>query len=141
MGIEGIIILTFIGIIVLCILISKITEQIQSITQKEKSLIERIQLEEKNQIEEYEKRNLQLQKEIDYNKKCIKDFDAIIEKKCNYYPQLSVIMADLQTLYYERSAEFLDSKHPPAHVEAQRIRELREQTKNFFLVKNCLNTN
>lgn len=138
MGIGGIVIFAFIGIILLCVLISKITEQTKSLAQKEENLIERIQLEEKNQIKEYEKLNLQLQKEIDYNKKCIKDFDDIIEKKCNYYPQLSVIMADLQTLYYERSAEFLDSKHPPAHIEAQRIRELREQTKQLLAGKKLL---
>jgi len=67
-----------------------------------------------------------------YYKKCILDFEKIIREKCNYYPQLSVIMADLLTLYYERSARILETKKPPAPSEAYRIRTLRQDTKKIL---------
>ncbi len=84
---------------------------------------------------ELEEEKAKQQEIIAYYKKCISDFDNIIREKCSYYPQLAVIMADLLTLYYERSAQFLLTKSRPAPSEAFRIRELRKETKKLMAEK------
>ncbi len=56
----------------------------------------------------------------------IQETTSIIEAKCNGYPQLAAIMADLQTLYIEKIAAYLLSKPSKAKKAAAEIRELRK---------------
>ena len=65
----------------------------------------------------------------------IEDFEIYIQEKCDLYPHLAAIMADLLTLHYETSADYLDHKQNPAHTEAYRIRELRRETKEILAQK------
>lgn len=61
--------------------------------------------------------------------------DAIVREKCSGYPQLAGVMADLHTLYYERSAQYLLQKTRPALTEARRIQELRADTRKILAEK------
>lgn len=47
-------------------------------------------------------------------------------------PKLRRMMADYLTLVYDASADYLDQKERPAHVEAKRIRELKAETKEWI---------
>ncbi len=58
--------------------------------------------------------------------------DEYIKLKCSGYPQLAGMMADFLTLRYENSARFLEKKQRPALIEAERIRELRAETKKII---------
>lgn len=71
-----------------------------------------------------------------YYESQIKGIDKVIELKCSAYPQLAAMMADLQTVYYETSANYLRTKSRPAHAEAARIDELRKRTKKILEEKN-----
>lgn len=64
--------------------------------------------------------------------KMMADFDSFIKKKCEMYPHLAGTMADLLTLHYEKSAEYLVHKPNPAYTEASRIKELRKETKKII---------
>lgn len=64
-----------------------------------------------------------------YINSVVTDIQKIVEQKCEYYPQLAAIMADLETMYIERSADYLCNKRYPAYDEAKRIREVREDCK------------
>ena len=59
----------------------------------------------------------------------IKEFESYILKKCAIYPHLAAVQADLLTMHYMRSAHYLRTKDRPALREAQRIDELRRETK------------
>lgn len=65
----------------------------------------------------------------------IQKLDKIVESRCKYYPELSVVMADILTAHYEDVAQFLCQKRNPAKVEATRIRELREETQKILQEK------
>lgn len=163
-------ILIFVGVLVLiisiCCLIEKINDsklnkirQDETIVNEIKAKKDLIDKEEHNLIEEYKNKlksldesNKQLELDLkekkdkadnlyNYYNKLIQDFDKIISEKCQFYPQLSVIMSDLLTYYYERSAKFLEEKPHPAHNETFRIRELRQDTKKILAQKKNLNIN
>ena len=68
----------------------------------------------------------------------IRQFDNVIIQKCEFYPHLAVIMADLLTVHYRQSAQYLENKARPAYVEAQRIRELKAETKKIIKEKKLL---
>ncbi len=68
----------------------------------------------------------------------IREFEKAIKEKCEYYPYLAAIMSDLLTLHYNRAAYYLEHKQHPAHTEAQRIRELRAETKQIIKEKKEL---
>ena len=55
--------------------------------------------------------------------------ESLIKEKCNYFPHLAGMMADILTLHYKNSVEFLTTKPHPAYNEAYRIKELHEKTK------------
>lgn len=68
----------------------------------------------------------------------IAKIDKIIAKKCELYPHLAAVMADLLTVHYDRSAQFLKEKSHPAHTEAFRIKELKKETKKIIEEKKLL---
>lgn len=76
-----------------------------------------------------------LEKKIAYYNSLIAGFDEVIKQKCSYYPQLAAIVADIETVFYERSAEYLETKKNPAIIEALRIRELRKETQKILAEK------
>ena len=61
-----------------------------------------------------------------------------IEQKCNSYPHLAGLKADLITRHYEYSAKILTNKQRPALEEAKRIRELKKETEEIIKQKNIL---
>jgi hypothetical protein len=82
----------------------------------------------------------QLEAENGKNISKIKAQDEIIADKDRLYKTLhqggdealnviATLISDFQTLQYEISAKYLQTKKHPAHSEAKRIRELKEQTK------------
>lgn len=82
---------------------------------------------------EYTQKEFRRAKELqNYYEEQIKSIDTVVTLKCAAYPQLAPMIADLQTLYYERAAEYLRIKPHPAYTEAYRIGELRKET-NFIL--------
>lgn len=95
-------------------------------------------LEQKQQLDlEYKQLLSELKSKIDYYDKIIRDFDKIIQQKCEYYPQLSVIMSDLLTVYMEQSAKFLCTKPRPAFTEAKRIMQIKRAVKP--IIAKCKN--
>jgi len=58
-------------------------------------------------------------------------FEQIKEKNNESLEYISSLIADHLTLQYEISAKFLETKKNPAHQEAQRIRELKEASKEI----------
>lgn len=74
----------------------------------------------------------------EYYTKVLSDIDKILKEKCNYYPHLAAMMADLLTVYYERSAKYLETKSRPAYIEAYRIRELKQDTEIIISQKKEL---
>ena len=109
---------------------------------RKKELEEEFILKIKKEEDSYENRKKELENDfgekIKYQEKIIRDFDKIIIEKCNYYPQLAVIMSDLLTVYYERSAKFLEDKQHPARNEAMRIRDLKKETQKVVAEKKLL---
>lgn len=93
--------------------------------------IERKSLEkERSRIENDLKPKQKLLEKTDvFVKEKLENLESIIKEKCNYYPQLAAMMADLLTVHYEESAKFLETKPRPAFVEAERIKELRKKTR------------
>ena len=74
----------------------------------------------------------------EYNERTLKDIQTILKKKCEGYPQLAAVMAEVQTLYYEKSAERLENKKRPALEEAKRIRELKKDAEKALREKKLL---
>jgi hypothetical protein len=74
----------------------------------------------------------------EYTRKSLLRVDEYIQKKCDSYPALAGMMADFLTLHYEKSARFLVEKPRPAFAEAQRIRELRQETRAVIEEKRIL---
>ena len=74
----------------------------------------------------------------EYNERTLKDIQTILKKKCEGYPQLAAVMAEVQTLYYEKSAIRLETKTRPAKEEARRIRELRKDAEKVLREKKLL---
>lgn len=80
----------------------------------------------KNQKEEIE----QLRSRCNsYYEGTTKRIEEIIKQKAEAYPHISAVMADMLTSHYEKSAQLLETKKRPAHEEAKRIRELRQEVK------------
>ena len=60
------------------------------------------------------------------------EIQEYVQEECAGHPKLAGAMADLETLYYKRSAQYLMKKHPPAPTEAKRIQELQRETKKYI---------
>ena len=70
--------------------------------------------------------------------KYFEEIKTILQNRCAGYPQLAAIMAELQTLYYERISSYLMSKPNPALKEVKRIRELRKEARKILAEKKEL---
>ena len=80
----------------------------------------------KNQREEIE----QLRSRCNsYYEGTVRRIEEIIKQKAEAYPHISVVMSDMLTSHYEKSAQLLETKNRPALEEAKRIRELRQEVK------------
>lgn len=112
--------------------------QLEELQKTKKELQENYNIQLAELIQKQQEEERKIQEKQDYWNKCIKDIEYIIKEKCNYYPQLAAIMADLLTLYYERSARYLETKPHPAYHEAKRIRELRKETQHILAEKKNL---
>tara|TARA_R110002124_G_scaffold64985_2_gene177789 strand:- start:606563 stop:607747 length:1185 start_codon:yes stop_codon:yes gene_type:complete len=84
-----------------------------------------------------------LEKSDEKNKERIEQLERAIYEKDGLYSsfesmeglffsKLSSLMADFKTIQYAISAKYLTTKKHPAHKEAQRIKELRKQTKEVI---------
>lgn len=80
----------------------------------------------------------QFEKKKEFYDKEIANIENVIKEKCAIYPRLAGVMADMLTLHYERAARYLEKKPHPAYNEAQRIRELRNETKEILVQKKEL---
>lgn len=144
---ESIFIAFIITLLFLWYIISVILDRLPSKkTQADLELAKQktLELEENKKRNDYETKikncellQAKLQEKIDYQNKIIRDFDKIIEEKCAYYPQLSVIMSDLLTVYLSQSAKFLQEKPHPANAEAKRIIDIKKDMKE--LIAKCKN--
>lgn len=79
----------------------------------------------RNDIAELKK---QLKHENEELEKTKQELQIIIDNGRASYPHLAHLIAEVQTLHYERAAQYLEEKDRPALVEAKRIRELRDET-------------
>lgn len=77
----------------------------------------------------------ELEAEILNQKERLKGIKAIesetvklIKERCDYYPHIAAVIADLKTIHYKKSAQYLETKKNPAFLEAQRIKALRAET-------------
>lgn len=135
-------ILFLILITVICGKISENSSNKVKILELEKTdyekLKQKLKAENENELSKIHEQKENVLALKNYYEKLITDFDKIIKEKCNYYPQMAAIMSDLLTLYYERSAKYLETKNRPAPVESHRIRELRNDTKQILFEKKLL---
>lgn len=68
----------------------------------------------------------------------LQEITSIVEAKCNGYPQLASIMAELQTLYYEKIAASLLTKPIKARKASIEIKELRKTYRSSLAEKKIL---
>ena len=91
---------------------------------------EKLKIEEK--IKKAKNRHQNLIKSNNNLEKVQQNLNQIIERliseKCSGYPYLAGIIADLETIHYKESAEYLENKKHPAKSEAKRIKELHKET-------------
>ncbi len=73
-----------------------------------------------------------------YQNKFNQIIDRIITDRCSAYPHIAGIIADLETMHYKETAEYLENKQHPAKTEAKRIKELRTETQRIALERNEL---
>ena len=66
------------------------------------------------------------------------DLEKIVSLKCDSFPYLAGLVSDIQTVQYEKSRQFLLNKKNPAKVEAQRIGELKKETREILYEKKIL---
>ena len=81
----------------------------------------------------------QVEKLERYKATLIERMGMYIESKCESYPHLSGLMADMLTRHYDKSAAYLAHKEKPAIEEAKRIKELKLETKEIISEKKLSN--
>ena len=111
--------------------------------EKEKRLL--IEKEENNKlaqynqlIEEAERAKAQAEELKNYHKGKVREIEGYIQEKCDSYPHMAAIMADLLVVHYNTAARYLEIKKHPAYTEAKRIRELKAETKQILQQKKEL---
>ena len=111
-------------------------------TREERMLIEK---QEENLIEKYNQRILRYNQLIrenealkNYYEQTVLSLDSYIQQKCEAYPHMAAIMADLLTEHYDQSAKYLENKKRPAIAEAKRIRDLKKETRQILQEKKEL---
>jgi len=98
----------------------------------------RLQYERKKSKEQYDKLCAETEDLKSRYELMHREFDQYIKDKCQAYPHLAAIQADLMTAHYARSAFYLRNKKSPALVEAQRIDELKKETKKICEEKKLI---
>ena len=73
-----------------------------------------------------------------YEQAIIERMSWYIENKCDSYPYLAGLKADMVARHYEHAATILENKKRPAIEEAKRIRELKKETKEIIKQKEIL---
>ena len=118
----------FLSLVALCILVNLLRNLFENIHSSREAKLNIKRLEKENYDRECKKfvaLNKEYEEKNAHLTKSISDFKNIAQQGVEYYPALAVIMSDLETLYYERSAKFLASKPHPAYqelrVDTQRI--------------------
>ena len=144
-------ILVIILIIFVCYLIYKLnqkSEECNTLKRNYKSIHDLYESQQK-ELFDYRKRCCPLEKlerEINeskaqltqlekYKQDLIERMNLYIKSKCESYPHLAGLMADMLTRHYEKSAKYLHNKKHPAIKEACRINELQEETKEIIKQK------
>ena len=123
----------------------KLKQEHQKLTKEVESKKQRIAelesvVEEKNKLRQEQR---ELTKENESNKQRIAELECAVEEKDDLYKSLantegflfsnlSSLMSDFRTIQYDISAKYLLTKKHPAHKEAQRIDELKRQTKQVI---------
>ncbi len=87
---------------------------------------------QRNRLREIQK-DLEMQSQFQIDQ--IAKLEQLIKDRCQCYPQLASVMADILTVHYEEVAQLLCTKKNPAKIEATRIRELRKETKKIIQEK------
>lgn len=96
-----------------------------------------------SELYKLQKENQELTEENRSQKKRISKLESAIEEKDSLYKslenkkglfltKLSSLMADFNTIQYDISARHLATKRRPAYKEAQRIKQLKRQTKEII---------
>lgn len=87
----------------------------------------------------------ELEAEILNQKERLKGIKAIesetvklIKERCDRYPHIAAVIADLKTIHYKKSAQYLETKKNPAFLEAQRIKALRAETQATIKLNKVL---
>ena len=78
---------------------------------------------------------IQLNQLEQYKKDLIERMNLYIKSKCESYPHLAGLMADMLTCHYEKSSKYLQNKKHPAMKEVRRINELQQETKEIIKQK------
>ena len=78
---------------------------------------------------------VQLNQLEQYKQDLIERMNLYIKSKCESYPHLAGLMADMLTRHYEKSSKYLQNKRHPAIKEACRINELQKETKEIIKQK------
>ena len=128
----------FLSLVALCILVNLLRNLFENIHSSREAKLNIKRLEKENYDRECKKfvaLNKEYEEKNAHLTKSISDFKNIAQQGVEYYPALAAIMADLETLYYERSAKFLASKPHPAFTESKRIQELRVDTQRILAEK------
>lgn len=77
-------------------------------------------------------------KMIETNTLINSDIEDLIKKRCEHYPHIAVVYADLQTIHLEKVAKYFDTKRHPAHGAADTIREIKKEAKKILQEKKEL---
>jgi hypothetical protein len=116
----------------------EIEERQKLLKQDEKRAEEKVKQNEKLAEEKVKQAEQYAEKRIKYANGTMARVDEYIKAKCDSYHRLAGLMADFLTLHYEKSAAFLENKTRPAYVEAERIRELKAETREIIKDKKVL---
>lgn len=116
----------------------EIEEEQEKLKQKKHQIAREAELAAEN-IESLKKA---AQQEAEFSKEACEIITSIVEKlineKCDAYPYMAGIRADLLTHHYEMSSDWLENKIRPALKEAARIKELTKETKQIIKEKKIV---
>jgi len=128
----------FVGVIVICVLLymgaSAISDAMSARQREAEAKREAAKIAQSQVMKDREL----VQRAKLYQQQQIENLEKLIQEKCKAYPQLAGTIADLLTVHYENSAEYLEKKSHPALVEAKRIRELKQETRSILQDKKVL---
>lgn len=114
-------------------------ETLENSLKKEKErLIQSIETDRNNLNKEKERIEEKIELYNRFTETLQQDLEKIVSLKCDSFPYLAGLVSDIQTVHYEKSRQFLLNKKNPAKVEAQRIGELKKETREILYEKKIL---